>query len=325
MFSCTIANVSRAVPLTTMVKRPTTLAWAVLTDAKPVSNPHSKTATLAPTTPTHLSLTTNGLTRQPASPTVQMANTYLRQSITYVLIAARVVWHVWEEQTTVLLMVDVNSECFSTMPLSNVYQLAQMVYMATQAVDSVRIVLMDANYVSAHPFSSAQNAVQVHTTQAKNTTRTHSTHNAIRHVLLVTTVKTSFTLVCPATNLAMSVLSTLLTVPAVKTWLVLSITTSTELPVFLHAQMVTSAKSGITLVFNVILIVRSVLVQTNTPALHVVLTTEPTTIWYLELTHAQILVLMASMQTQHLIYAWFAIRTAQLAMEHQKTAQAVSL
>ena len=83
----------------------------------------------------------------------------------------------------------------------------------------------------------------------------------------------------------------------------MSITTSTELPVFLHAQMVTSAKSGITLVFNVILIVRSVLVQTNTPALHVVLTTEPTTIWYLELTHAQILVLMASMQTQHLIYA----------------------
>ncbi len=122
----------------------------------------------------------------------------------------------WEEQTTVLLMVDVNSECSSTMPLSNVYQLVQMVYMATQVVDSVRIVLMDANYVSAQPFSSALNAVQVHTTQAKNTTRTHSTQNAIRHVQLVTTVKTSFTLVCPATNLAMSVLSTLLTVPVAR-------------------------------------------------------------------------------------------------------------
>ena len=114
-------------------------------------------------------------------------------------------------------MVDVNSECSSTMPLSNVYQLVQMVYMATQAVDSVRIVLMDANYVSAQVINSAQNVERAHTTQVRNTINIHWIQNAHRHVPLVTTVKTSFTLVCPATNLAMSVLSTLLTVPAVKT------------------------------------------------------------------------------------------------------------
>ena len=53
--------------------------------------PQSAPATSSLTSALRSSLTTNGSTRQPATPTVQMANTYLRQSITYVLIAARVV------------------------------------------------------------------------------------------------------------------------------------------------------------------------------------------------------------------------------------------
>jgi hypothetical protein len=175
-------------------------------------------------------------------------------------------------------MEDASSACSSTMLLSNVWLLVLMACMVTPAADSVRTVLMAANCVSAQLTNSAQSVARVHTTQVRNTTNIHSIQSALRHVPLATTVKTSFTVVCPVTNLVLNVLSTPLTALPARMWLVLSITTSTEHPVFLLVRMVISAKSGTTLVCSVTRSVRSVLAQTNTPVLPVELTTELTTI-----------------------------------------------
>jgi len=130
--------------------------------------------------------------------------------------AVSIVSLVLEEQTTVLLMEDVDLVYSSIMILSNVFLSVLMVYMEILAVVSVSFVHLDVYFVLALLCKNVLSVEPILTTLARNITNILSILNVLSHVLLVGMNRILPILVCRVIHLVLLVIVMLLIVQVVE-------------------------------------------------------------------------------------------------------------
>ena len=130
--------------------------------------------------------------------------------------AVSIVSLVLEEQTTVLLMEDVDLVYSSIMILSNVFLYVLMVYMEILAVVSVSFVHLDVYFVLPLLCKNVLSVEPILITLARNITNILSILNVLSHVLLVGMNRILPILVCRVIHLVLLVIVMLLIVQVVE-------------------------------------------------------------------------------------------------------------